>query len=334
LSLWGKLFRSTASDHYEKGIGYFNDGNYDRAVEHLERVIAGEKSRGSAIAKLGAFYAAEAHAKLGLAEFHRGHYEKALEHFDSALGVNPHYPDLYYYTGVVYHKRQDGERATENLRRAVELNPEYAEAVCYLGIVLHEAGFHEQAGDCFSRARELTQKTPNPLSPILLDKLQTRNFEHPILQDIQKAADDTTHFRELVNDGNTAFNQAEYERAIACFEEAVKIRDNYADLNCRLGLAYFEHGDTRRAVGMFEKALDRNPNTWRRCTVSEWPATTSWNIRRAAPVSRRRWPSSPNIRIFTASSGPRTWRSANTSRRASVSKRPSLCHRTTPGRIT
>jgi len=107
LSLWSRLFHSATGDQYHKGIRYFNDGDYDHAIECLEQVVVEDRTRESPVAKLGAFYASEAHSKLGVAEFHRRNYDRALEHFASALKINPHYPDLYYYLGVVHHKKND-----------------------------------------------------------------------------------------------------------------------------------------------------------------------------------------------------------------------------------
>ena len=126
MSLWSRLFRGSAGDQYQKGIEYFNEGNYDEAVRCLEQVVAEEKGRQSPIAKLGAFYVAEAHGKLGIAELFRGNLQSAQGHFETAVDCNPHYPDLYYYLGAVQHQAEDKERAIQNLRKATELNPEYA----------------------------------------------------------------------------------------------------------------------------------------------------------------------------------------------------------------
>ena len=79
MSLWSRFFRSSVGEQYQKGIRYFNEGDYDQAVRCLEEVVACYKSRESPIAKLSAFYAAEARSKLGVAEFHRVHSEGVPE---------------------------------------------------------------------------------------------------------------------------------------------------------------------------------------------------------------------------------------------------------------
>lgn len=123
MSLWSRLFGGSASELYRRGMKLFNDGDYDGAAAALEQVVSDVRSRGSPLAKLGAFYAAEARTKLGIAEFRRGHHDKALEHFEAALKENPHYPDLYYYVGVVCHEQGGLEKAIENFQRATSINP-------------------------------------------------------------------------------------------------------------------------------------------------------------------------------------------------------------------
>jgi len=113
VTFWTRLFRGGSEDDYQKGIELFNSGDYDGAVEVLEKVIAEAKNRQSPIAKLGAFYAAEAHAKIGIARFLREDLDESLKHFEAALSENPHYPDLYYYLGVVYHQQGDLDRAIQ-----------------------------------------------------------------------------------------------------------------------------------------------------------------------------------------------------------------------------
>ncbi|MEJ2721327.1 MAG: tetratricopeptide repeat protein [bacterium] len=259
MSLWSRFFRSSVGEQYQRGIKFFNEGDYDQAVRCLEEVVAGDRSRESPIAKLSAFYAAEARSKLGIAEFHRGNYDRALEHFESALKVNPHYPDLYYYLGVVYHKRNDLERSVENLKHATDLHPNYAEATCYLGIVLHEAGFFEQADACFSRALALSRESPNPLSHLLVDKIESKCFEHPVLRELKQAVVENSNFETKVREGHRCFNRGDFESAVECFEQALAFQPSYADLHCKLGLCYLELGKPERAAECFANALEQNP---------------------------------------------------------------------------
>jgi tetratricopeptide (TPR) repeat protein len=253
------LFRGGKEDDYQKGIKLFNDGDYDGAVEILRKVISDSRSRGSPIAKLGAFYAAEAHAKIGVAQFYRGELEKSLAHLEAALAEKPHYPGLYYYLGVVQHQRGNLEDAIAHLEHATTLNRDYAEATCYLGIALHDAGYFERADEEFARALELARRTPNPLSRVLVDKLDSKSFDLPILQELRDVVVENTGFESCVREGTIAFNQGDVKRAIRQFGDAVRFKPDYPDLRCKLGVALLDDDRVEPALAEFEKAVDLNP---------------------------------------------------------------------------
>ena len=219
MSFWSKLLKGGAAERYQKGIEYFNDGDFDKAARFLDDVITESKGRGSPIAKLSAFYAAEAHAKLGIAEFHLGNLEKALSHLEIALNENPNYPDLCYYLGVVHHQQGDNEKAIACLTKATELNSDYAEAVCFLGIALYDAGYFERATEAFGRALELSKKASNPLSRILVDKLESKSFDLPVLQELREVVIENSGFKHTIRQATAAFNRGEFAAAIEHFEQ-------------------------------------------------------------------------------------------------------------------
>ncbi len=261
MAFWTKLFqRDSADETYQKGIKYFNEGDYDLAVKYLEEVMAESRSRASPIAKLGAFYAAEAHAKLGVAEFYRGNHDKALHHFNASKEENPYYPDLFYYLGVVHHQKGDLDQAIQNLEKATELNPEYAEATCFLGIALHDAGYFDRAEEKFSRAVELSRAASNPFSPFLVDSLESKSFDLPVLQELKQVALDNASYEAGAREGALAFNRGDFSQAVECFKSCVALKPDYADLHCKLALACFEKGDYGTAETSFRAALELNPN--------------------------------------------------------------------------
>lgn len=258
MSFWTRLFKGTAGERYEKGIRFFNEGRYDEAADLLEEVISESNHRGNPIAKLGAFYAAEAHAKIGMAHFYGGQLDQAFEHCQVALEENPHYPDLYYYLGVVHYRRGEHEQAIDQLTRATELNPDYAEAICYLGITLHDAGYFERAGEAFARALTLARETPNPISRILIDRLDARSFDIPVLQELREVVDGNTGFQIAVREGTGAFNRGDFVSASRFFGDAALLKPEYPDLHCRLGISLLEEDRATEAVRALQKAVELN----------------------------------------------------------------------------
>ena len=61
--------------------------------------------------------------------------------------------------------------------------------------------------------------------------------------------------------GNAACSYREYEEAIFCYEQAIKLKPDYADAYCRMGLAYhYGRKDYDKAVEFYNKSLELNPN--------------------------------------------------------------------------
>jgi tetratricopeptide (TPR) repeat protein len=51
----------------------------------------------------------------------------------------------------------------------------------------------------------------------------------------------------------------EYDRAISCFDKAIKINWRFAKAYCNRGTAYYEKGEYDQAISDFDKAIEINP---------------------------------------------------------------------------
>lgn len=259
MSFWGRIFGLSNNPEYEKGIKYFNDGDYELAIEELEKATE-SISRDDPIYALGMFYAAEAHVNLGTAKYYTGDYDRALEHFERAVTENPTYPDLYYRMGVIYHKKGRIDSSIDMLKKAIKLNEGYFEAVCYLGIVLLEKGEPDEADRYFDRALELSsEKTPS-ISKFLSDHLSSNKTDIPPLREIREMISSSSRFDTLVRDGVEQFNTGDYQKAVETFSELRDLHPGYADIRFKLGLAYFKNSEHDKAFRELEEALKINPD--------------------------------------------------------------------------
>jgi len=64
----------------------------------------------------------------------------------------------------------------------------------------------------------------------------------------------------LRESGNNLFDKGDYEQAIATYNEAIKLDDNYPALYSDRGQAYFKKGDYKKAISDFKMALDGMPS--------------------------------------------------------------------------
>ena len=60
------------------------------------------------------------------------------------------------------------------------------------------------------------------------------------------------------NRGSAYMNKGQYDRAILCFDKAVKINKNSAQAYCNRGTAYYEKKEYDRAILDFNKAVKIN----------------------------------------------------------------------------
>ncbi len=50
-----------------------------------------------------------------------GDYEKAFDSFDSAIYIDPNYPEVYYHIGKLFFERENNLKSVENLSKAIDL---------------------------------------------------------------------------------------------------------------------------------------------------------------------------------------------------------------------
>ncbi|MBD3178849.1 MAG: tetratricopeptide repeat protein [Candidatus Latescibacteria bacterium] len=259
MSFWGRIFGLRSNPEYERGIRYYNDGEYELAIEQLEKATESIAHDDPTYA-LGMFYAAEAHVHIGTARYFTGDFEQALEHFEKAVTENPTYPDLYYRMGVIYHKKDRIESSVDMLKKAIKLNSRYFEAVCYLGIVLLEKGEAEAADRQFQIALELSSdKTPS-ISKFLSDHLSSNKTDIPPLKELKKIITSSSRFDTLVRDGVEQYNTGNYSAAVDTFTELREMHPDYADIRFKLGLALFKNSEGDKAFTELEEALKINPD--------------------------------------------------------------------------
>ncbi len=61
------------------------------------------------------------------------------------------------------------------------------------------------------------------------------------------------------NRGSNYMAKGEYDKAILCFDKALKLNSKFAPAYCNRGTSYYEKGDYDPAILDFTKALEINP---------------------------------------------------------------------------
>jgi len=136
--------------YFKTANSYFDEGEYDLAIDSYTLAIESEPAFASAYCNRGLAYAEKSQYELaiidqgvaialrpdfataywgrGVAAYHQADYEQALGDLDKAIELDPHYVEAYYFRGLVHEKMGERELAVEDLSRAVDLAPDDLQA--------------------------------------------------------------------------------------------------------------------------------------------------------------------------------------------------------------
>ncbi len=73
---------------------------------------------------------------------------------------------------------------------------------------------------------------------------------------------DPNNYEHLIHAGNILYDLNNFLRAREYYERAIAIRDDSPDVLTDLGVCYRETGNPEKALELFDKAADKNPEHW------------------------------------------------------------------------
>lgn len=105
------ICRTEADVHFEKGVDYINQGDYQQAIEEFNRVISIDSEY------------IDAYCGIGIAYLNQKKYKKAIEVFEKATALGPDEPIAYYLLGKAYKEIMNYEQAISAWNKFLVLHP-------------------------------------------------------------------------------------------------------------------------------------------------------------------------------------------------------------------
>jgi len=122
-----------ASYHNDKGVMYFEDGDYGRALIEFQQALARDPDM------------TEARFNIARAFLELGELDRSLEEFRSLSVLEPDNPQPYLYIADIYRKQDRKDLAVSEYIKAIKLNPNDAQVRCQLAFLYSQQGFLPQA---------------------------------------------------------------------------------------------------------------------------------------------------------------------------------------------
>lgn len=169
--------------------------------------------------------------------------------------------------GRVLYEHQLYKEALVSFKRACELQPTDVRPHFRAGNCLYVLARHTEAKEEFVLALEAAEAGGNQWS-YLLPQIHVNlgislEGEGMVLSSCEHYREAAilcpTHFRALKLLGSALFGVGEYKAAVKALEEAIYLKNDYADAHCDLASALHAMGDDENAIKEFQKAIDLKP---------------------------------------------------------------------------
>lgn len=234
----------------KNALGKYQDAlaDFDMATQLKSNYAEFHSNRGMAKNALGKHYDAladfdvaillksnyeEAYNNRGMAKNALGEHQDALADFDEAIRLKPDYIEAYIGRGSVKSLTGQGEAAINDYTEAIRLKPDYAEAYYDRGSLKRK---YEQYTEAFADFDEAIR-----LKPDFAEAYNSRGalkIQYQLNQGYTRGIDGL----ELLK------TQHQDESILADFDEAIRLKPDFAE-------AYVDRGNTKRLLGKKREAL-------------------------------------------------------------------------------
>jgi Flp pilus assembly protein TadD len=165
----------------------------------------------------------------GIASLASGEYKDAVESLKQAVNVNPQDAIAHTKLGLAYSALGEHKSAITEFKQAIKLNRAFVDADSYFRLGVAYLALSDYA----SAIDPLKQALYGVKAKVLEDR--TKSTAGPSEAEINDAL------------GRAYYGTGSYRLAVKAFENAVRLRPNFASAHFGLGLSYLEVGDKRSA---------------------------------------------------------------------------------------
>ncbi len=195
---------------------------------------------------------------LAMCQQGQGKLREAAVSFRQMLAVDGGIAEIHFNLAAVYTQLNDSKAAISAYRKALQLKPHLSVAHFNLGALLQRQGLLAEAAEHYQHALE---RQPGyyeawvNLGAVRQLGGDLRGAEQCYVKSLELRPDARGYF----NLGTVLFGQGEHPRAIAAFQEALRLEPGFADAWNDLGEAFRDQGNMEEAVRCYREALRTAP---------------------------------------------------------------------------
>lgn len=272
-----ELDRNSVVKRFNLGFAYYNDGNYDRAIDTLRQTLEMNRDDREGHAKVDA----SASQILGIIFFNfKNNDDEAIRYFKKVIEINPADGDNYYFAGLSSLRKGREDDALAFFLDSVKNNTENrADANFRIGQIYYKKNLF---GDAISWLEKAVKDKPKHVEAremlgIIYHKRNDTIKAISNMNEVVKASPENFNAHYLL--GLNYFKQKEYDKMISAYKKAIAINPNFADAYYNLGMAYSYRNMYEEAIVELETAKKLNPSDAATFSLLAQIKTNAFNYR-------------------------------------------------------
>ena len=204
------------------GNGLRQLNNLEQAKKCYEMSLRFNNNSAEALNNLGIFYKMEED------------FKTAIAYFEKALKINPKMAQVQNNLGGIYKNLGDTDKATESFMRALDINPDLREANLNISALFMEKKKQKEAFHHLSKVLQKFPKDKEALNnvAVLMDEIgrpeHALKYYNMLVSMDGFSASENAHVT-IRNMGNAHKVLGQLEKALECFNDAVRLNPNYSD---------------------------------------------------------------------------------------------------------
>jgi tetratricopeptide (TPR) repeat protein len=265
------LHSVATNQYYAQAQSALSQGDLNAAKEQLSQALAADESDG------------DAHNLLGFILGQQGDTASALPHLQRAVTLRPDSADVHYNYGAALWYSGAKTQAISELKTSVRLDPAAAASYALLGMGQREQGDLADSRLNLERAIALSPATAASLIDLGIVFLRQNLLQHAVAQfeaglnaasavpapdwdaaitGLREAGSHGTPSPEVHNIIGLMLGRkgSDTNQVVSEFNEALRLRPDYAEAHNNIGLVLAQNGDDEKAATEFREAVRIRPD--------------------------------------------------------------------------
>lgn len=236
-----KIQPQLAAAHYNMGIIYFEQGNFDDAATAYQHAHECAPEDADILFNLAITFKKQ------------GKILDAVDNYEKLLSLSPEDIDASYNLGIIYKEMGDNKKAATCFKKIISQNGSHIPAYNHLAHLYHKMGDIEKATPCYQQVIRLDPSHTG--AKHMLASLQGKTTEAAPSEYVKEVFDHFADYDQSMEDNLDYATPKHLRNVLNEFLEAGKVFENGLDLGCGTGLS----GEAFRDIVKTFTGVDLSP---------------------------------------------------------------------------